>query len=76
MNRLEEYIKSFNTKVSIELLVRIALLFVIVLLIKQTWSIWAYVISVLQSVQKAALYNSGSSVSNLTLPGEMIVSTA
>ena len=44
MNRLEEYIKSFNTKVSIELLVRIALLFVIVLLIKQTWSIWAYVI--------------------------------
>ena len=50
MNRLEEYIKSFNTKVSIELLVRIALLFVIVLLIKQTWSIWAYVISVLQSV--------------------------
>ena len=50
MNRFEEYVKDFNTKVSIGLLLRIALLFLIVLLVKQTWPIWSYVLSVLQSI--------------------------
>ena len=50
MNRFEEYVKDFNTKVSIGLLLRIALLFLIVLLVKQTWPIWSYVLSVMQSI--------------------------
>lgn len=50
MNRFEEYVKDFNTKVSIGLLLRIALLFLIVLLVKQTWPIWSYVLSVIQSI--------------------------